>query len=135
MRAVEFALVLSILVHAVPGRADAQYDGSTLMKCAIQTVLVCDDPSVCVRGTAQTVSLPAVMQIDVGKRLISGDASGRTATITSTNRNNGRLMMHGTETGLGYVGGTIVIMEESGRMLAAVVGREGGSLMFGKCGM
>jgi len=44
-------------------------------------------------------------------------------------------MMHGTETGLGYVGWTIVIMEESGRMLAAVVGREGGSLMFGKCGM
>jgi len=122
------ALPVATVVSAMP-----PYDGWTPMRCAIQMVMVCDDPLICVRGTAATANLPPVITVDVGQRVIGGGATGRTATITSTNRDSGRLLMHGTE-GIGLVGWTLVIKEDSGEMLAAVVGREGGMLMFGSCG-
>jgi hypothetical protein len=129
------AAVLAAVVFAVVSTAHAQspYDGSMPMKCAIQTVMVCDDPSVCVRGTAQTVSLPSVITVDVGQRLISGAATGRTARITSTGRGAGKLMVAGQDAQtLGSMWG-LVIEQKTGAMSGAVLSHGGGFLMFGAC--
>ena len=97
---------------------------------AIQTSMICSDPSVCVRGTADTVGLPAVLNVDVGQRLISGAATGRTIKIAWVSREGGRLLIGGTELGGGW---TMSVSEDSGAMSSAVIVRSGGFLVFGSC--
>jgi len=103
------------------------------MKCTIETVFVCHEAAMCTRGTAQTVSLPSVVTVDVGNRLISGSASGRTARITSFGRGAGQLMIHGEEAEtLGKAWG-VAVTENTGAMSGAVLSPVGGFLMFGAC--
>ena len=64
------ALALAATLLAVPFIAGAAgpYDGSVPMKCMIKAIFDCVDAASCVRGTAQTVSLPPVFTLDVNKR-------------------------------------------------------------------
>ena len=124
--------VLAALLMTTPAVA-APFDGSAPMQCAIQTVMTCNEPSVCVRGTAATVNFPPTLRVDVGQRLVSGAASGRTAKITAISRGDGRLLLHGEEMGIGGVAWNVVIVEASGSMSGAVLSRGGGFLMFGAC--
>ena len=84
----------------------------------------------CVRGTAATINLPPVLIVDVGQRLISGAATGRTIKIAWVNREGGRLLIGGTELGGGW---TMSVAEDSGVMSSAVIVRSGGFLVFGTC--
>jgi hypothetical protein len=120
----------AVLLVAVAASAAPPYDGSKPMQCAIQTVMVCSDPAVCVRGTAQTINLPPTLHVDVEQRLISGAATGRTIKITSVDREGGRLLISGAETGGSW---TMAVVEASGAMSSAVIARNGGFLMFGSC--
>lgn len=131
MRALGALAVLLALAPA--GAAPPPFDGSAAMQCAIQTVMVCNDPSVCVRGTAETVNFPPVVKVDVGQRLISGAATGRTAKIRSVSRGGGRLLLHGEEVGMAGIAWNVVIVEASGTMSGAVLSHGGGFLMFGAC--
>lgn len=124
--------VLAVVLMAAPAMA-APLDGSAPMQCAIQTVLVCNDPSLCVRGTAATVNFPPTIRIDVGGRLVSGAATGRTAKIMAVGHGDGRLLVHGEEMGIGGVAWNVVIVEASGAMSGAVLSHGGGFLMFGTC--
>jgi hypothetical protein len=119
-----------LLAAAVAASAAPPYDGSKPMQCAIDTVMVCSDPSVCVRGTAQTVNLPPTLTVDVGQRVISGAATGRTIKITSVNREGGRLLISGSEMAGSW---NMAVVEDSGDMSSAVIVRNGGFLMFGRC--
>jgi len=106
------------------------YDGSKPMKCSIETTMICSDPNVCVRGNADTVGLPGVLNVDVGQRVISGAATGRTIKIAWVNTDGGRLLIGGTEMGGGW---TMAVSQESGAMSSAVIVRSGGFLLFGSC--
>lgn len=119
-----------LLAAAVAASAAPPYDGSKPMQCAIDTVMVCSDPSVCVRGTAQTVNLPPTLTVDVGQRVISGAATGRTIKITSVNHEGGRLLISGSEMAGSW---NMAVVEDSGDMSSAVIVRNGGFLMFGRC--
>ena len=119
-----------LLAVAVCAGAAPPYDGTKPMKCAIQTVMVCSDPSACVRGSAQTVNLPAVLDVDVGGRLIGGAATGRTVKIAWVERQGGRLLIGGTELGGGW---TMAVAEDTGTMSSAVIARSGGFMLFGSC--
>ena len=123
-------LVAILLAGAITAGAAPPYDGSRPMQCAISTVMVCSDPSVCVRGTAATVSLPPVLNVDVGQKVISGAATGRTIKITSVEREGGRLLLAGSESGGSW---NVAIVEDSGAMSSVVLVRDGGFLMFGTC--
>jgi len=131
--AVRIGLV-AVLLAMVPAAAAAQpYDGSAPMKCTIKTVMVCNDPDICVRGGAATVNLPPILAVDVGQRLVSGAASGRTVKITTVSRDAGRLLLHGEELGLAGTAWNVVVVEASGAMSGAVLSHGGGFLMFGTC--
>ena len=106
------------------------YDGSKPMQCSIETTMICSDPSVCVRGNADTVGLPQVLNVDVGQRVISGAATGRTIKIAWVNNEGGRLLIGGTELGGGW---TMAVVQDSGAMSSAVIVRSGGFLLFGSC--
>ena len=122
--------VLLLLSAAVAASAAPPYDGTKPMQCAIKTVMVCSDPSVCVRGTAQTINLPSVLNVDVEQRLISGAATGRTVKIAWVERQGGRLLIGGTEMGGGW---TLAVAEDTGAMSSAVIARSGGFMLFGSC--
>jgi len=130
---VKALMLVGTLLVGVSVASAAPYDGSEPMRCTIEAVFVCQDAAMCVRGTAQTVSLPTVVTVDVGKGLISGSASGRTARITSSGRGAGQLMIHGEEVEtLGKAWG-VTVTEKTGAMSGAVLSPVGGFLMFGAC--
>ena len=126
-------MAAAVLVNAATADAPTPYDGSKAVTCAIQTVMVCNDPSMCVRGTAATVNMPPVVTVDVANRLISGAATGRTVRITSVSRGGGRLMLHGEEIAASGIAWDVVLVEASGAMSGAVLSHGGGFLMFGAC--
>ena len=125
-------MVSAVLLMITPAVA-ASLDGSARLNCAIQAVMVCHDQSSCVRGTAATVNMPATLKIDLGERMVTGAATGRTARITSVGRGEGRLLVQGEETGKRGIAWDVVIAEASGVMSGAVLSHEGGFLMFGAC--
>jgi hypothetical protein len=128
--ATRIGLVVVVLVTAISAGAAPPYDGTKAMQCAINTVMVCSDPSVCVRGTAATINLPPVLNVDVGQKVISGAATGRTVKITSVEREGGRLLLAGSESGGSW---NVAIVEDSGAMSSVVLVRNGGFVMFGTC--
>ena len=126
-------LVATLLVSSCVASAAAPYDGSTPMTCTIEAVFVCPEAALCTRGTAQTVSLPPVVTVDVANRVIGGSATGRTARITAFGRGAGQLLIHGEEVQtLGKAWG-LNITEKNGAMSGAVLSPVGGFLMFGTC--
>jgi hypothetical protein len=120
------------LVYVSTGAAAATYTGTTPMKCTIQTVMVCNDPSTCVRGTAATVNLPPVLVVDVVGRVITGAATGRSVKIMSVDRGAGKMMLRGIDVHALGVAWDLVVDEKSGTMSAAVLS-QGGYLLFGRC--
>jgi hypothetical protein len=130
MLVTRIGLVAVLLAVAVTAGAAPPYDGARPMQCAISTVMVCSDPSVCVRGNAATVNLPPALNVDVGQKVISGAATGRTVKITSVGREGGRLLLAGSESGSSW---NVAIVEDSGAMSSAVLVRNGGFVMFGTC--
>ena len=119
-----------LMAIGVTAAAAPPYDGSKPMQCAISTVMVCSDPSLCVRGNASTVNLPPVLNVDVGQKVISGAVTGRTIKITSAEREAGRLLPSGSESGGSW---SVAIVEDSGAMSSVALVRNGGFLMFGTC--
>ena len=122
--------LLLLLATVIAAFAAPPYDGSKPMQCTIETTMICSEPSVCVRGNADTVGLPQVLNVDVGQRVISGAATGRTIKIAWVNNDGGRLLIGGTELGGGW---TMAVKQDSGAMSSAVIVRSGGFLMFGTC--
>ena len=131
MRIVTMIAVCLLCAAAAAGAAP--YDGSTELKCTIQTVLVCNDPSMCVRGTAATVNLPQVLHVDVANAVISGAATGRTVKIMSVDRGPGKMMLRGLDVQTQGVAWDLIVDETSGAMSGAVLS-QGGYLLFGRCG-
>jgi hypothetical protein len=124
---VTFALLLALPAVA---RAAPIADGSAPLQCSIRAVMTCDQEGACVRGTAATVSLPTVVVVDVGQRLIGGAPTGRTVKIEVMGRDSGRMMLYGTDLGVSW---SLAIKEDSGDMSAAVIDRSTAFLLFGGC--
>ena len=114
------------------GAAATPYAGTTAMQCTIQTVMICNEPSTCVRGTAATANLPPILIVDVAKKLISGAATGRTIQIMSIDRGAGKMMLRGLDVQTLGIAWDLVVDEKSGTMAGAVLS-QGGYLLFGRC--
>jgi len=130
MKGMAFAAGLLAVAATVSA---APYDGSAPLTCRIETVMICSDPSICVRGTAATALLPPAVAVDVPGRVLGGDASGRTVKIVSVGRAAGRLLLHGEDVRMSGTAWNLVVEESSGAMTAAVLTQAGGYLAFGKC--
>jgi hypothetical protein len=130
MRVTRIGLVVVVLAMASTAGAAPPYDGTKPMQCAISTVMVCSDPSVCVRGNAATVNLPPTLNVDAVQKIISGAATGRSVKITSVEHEGGRLLLAGSESGGSW---NVAVVEDSGAMSSVVLVRNGGFVMFGSC--
>lgn len=125
-------IAAACLLSFTSGATSAPYAGTAAMKCTIQTVMVCNDPSTCVRGTAATANLPPVLDVDVANKVISGATTGRTIRIMSIDRGAGRMMLRGLDVQTLGIAWDLVVDEKSGTMAGAVLS-QGGYLLFGRC--
>ena len=129
-----FVLVAIVIAGGVADAAGPSLATENSLQCAIQSVMACTEADACVRGTAATVALPPVLEIDVKAGIVRGDKSGRTVRIASQGTGGGRLMFHGQEVEIGGRAWNVVVAAETGAMTAAVLSEPGGYLMFGRCG-
>lgn len=131
MRSLAAAIVL--LVPVSLAQAAGPYDGSVVLKCRVQHTYVCSDPTICVRGTAETVLLPPVLVVNVQDRVVTGDASGRRARITAVGHGQERMLLHGEEVQMSGTAWNVVVDQTTGALTGAVLSHAGGFLMFGTC--
>jgi hypothetical protein len=131
MRTIIGLLVIAVICLGAGQVALAKFDGSVPLLCVPIQVVDCEFGGKCFTGTAEDVNLPQFVKIDFNQKLLSspGDAS-RTTKIAYTERDNGRLIMHGGQNGRGW---TILISEETGKLSATIAEEGVGFLVFGAC--
>jgi len=110
--------------------AAAPLDGSTPILCAIHSVTECGGRGDCERGDPSQEEIPAFVQINLPKKMLSSVDGARTSPITSSSRSNGRLMIQGMQNE--RVWGA-VLDEETGRMSATVSEAGGAIVLTGAC--
>ena len=132
-RAFGTALAFAAVLVLAASPDDAAGQDVAVLNCAIDAVFACSGPDSCVRGIADTVSLPRTLMVDLGNKRVSGDKSGRTARITSTSRGGGKLMVLGEEVEVRGVTWSVVVKDASGEFTGAVLSEPGGYLLFGTC--
>jgi hypothetical protein len=127
-RAIGLALLLAVLPAPV---AAASYDGSVPLICAATDVQECSSAGDCQRRTVEGVNLPRFIKLDFTDKTMSGTgADQRKAPITSFDRANGRIIMHGGQEGRAW---SLVIDGDTGNMSAGVVDNAFAFLVFGAC--
>ena len=120
-------LVMPQLVFA------GDFDGSAPLLCALVETFECDGVQNCQSGTPEDVNIPQFLRIDFKNNMISGKQVGgekRTTQISNTLKHDGRLILQGTQEGMGW---SIVIMESTGKMTLTASGEEVGFAVFGAC--
>jgi len=129
-------LILSLAITAViclgaDRVALAKFDGSVRLLCAPTEVVECEFGGKCVNGNAESVNLPQFVRVDFKEKMLSAvNDPSKTTPIAYTERNNGRLIMHGGQNGRGW---TIVISEETGKLSATISDEGVGFIVFGAC--
>jgi hypothetical protein len=126
------AIGLALLLTALPAPvAAAPFDGSVPLICAAIDVQECSAGGDCQRRTAEGVNLPRFIKLDFTKKTMSATgADQRTAPITTFDRANGRIIMHGGQEGRAW---SLVIAGDTGQMSAGVVDDNFAFLVFGAC--
>jgi hypothetical protein len=131
MRILLGLLVIAVMSFGADRVALAKFDGSVPLLCVPIEVVDCEFGGKCFTGNAEDVNLPLFVKVDFKQKILSAvDDASRTTKIAYTERDNGRLIMHGGQNGRGW---TILISEETGK-LSATISEEGvGFIVFGAC--
>lgn len=122
-------VLLSILAVPVGPTGAGDFDGTKPFLCAMTTVMECDGSGQCERQVADTVGAPTFLRIDVGGRMVTA-GTARKAALKSSERLEGRLILHGGENGRGW---SATIDENTGQLSAAVVANDHTFSLFGAC--
>jgi hypothetical protein len=128
-----FYLALVVLTLPLPSMA-TDLDESKPLLCATIDAIECDGrTSECQVGTSETVNLPQFVRIHLKERKIEAVRQGGgdlSSTIMDQKREDGKLILQGMEGGRGW---SLVIVEETGKMSAAIAGDHAGFVVFGNC--
>jgi hypothetical protein len=92
----------------------------------------CDEGGKCYQGTAEDVSLPQFIRVNLKEKMLNGvgEAADRTTPIDFMERENSKIVLHGGQKGRGW---TALISEET-RKLVATISEEGTAfVIFGAC--
>ena len=125
------ALLLLFASHAVA------LDMSGTVLCASIDVHECVDGAGCNEVLAEEVNAPTFFRIDVEKKQIRVSQSGEPSEIEQIEKLAGRIVMQGVEDGNpdteDVSGWTIVIEDDTARMVATATTRQGAVVIFGAC--
>jgi hypothetical protein len=127
-------LICAVLFASTSAIAQAAYDGSSNLICAVIEVTACADANRCTRGQARVFDLPEFMAIDFKAKVISvtydGGSTEAESPIITRQTNGNQLILQGIENGHGW---TMAIHQDTGRMNVGVVGDELSYNIFGAC--
>ena len=119
----------SLLFFSGSSLANAAFDSSKPLVCAIVEVFDCDVQFECDRVNANSVNLPDIFRMDIQKKEMSG--ADRSTKIQHLTHEEGRVILHGTsENGRGW---SVSLSESTGKFTGAVAADEFGLLIFGSC--
>ncbi|NOR24775.1 MAG: hypothetical protein GQ542_10360 [Desulforhopalus sp.] len=93
----------------------------------------CDSDGDCVISSAEKINIPQFIKIDlIGKTMADGSVkdSPKKTAIRSMVRENGEIIMQGSENGRGF---TMVVDEQSGKFSATISEDSFGFILFGAC--
>jgi hypothetical protein len=128
-----FYLALAVLPLSLSSMATDLNESKPLL-CATIDAIECDGrTSECQVGTAEMVNLPQFVRIHVKERKIETvrqGGGGLSSTIMDQKREDGKLILQGMEGGRGW---SLVIVEETGKMSAAIAGDHVSFVVFGNC--
>ena len=124
--------VLGLAASMPAARAD-DLTGSNRILCTAVQVTACTDNGDCVVDLPWNLNVPQFIEVDLkAKRLATTKASGenRATPIDTLRRDNGAIVIQGFEKGRAF---SIVIIEETGAMSAAVAAEGKAVGVFGAC--
>jgi len=127
-----FALPLLIASIATGAAAD-DVRGADVLLCSVSDVTSCGMYGDCFVGEPDDWNIPRFVEVDLqGKRLRTTKASGqdRSTAIKHMERIEGTIFLQGIENGRAF---SLVIVEETGELSAAVVRPGIGVSAFGAC--
>jgi hypothetical protein len=131
-RSIVVAFVLGLAGLASAARAD-DLTGANHLLCTAVQVTACVDSGDCVVDLPWNLNVPQFIEVDLkSKRLATTKASGenRVTPIEMLRRENGTVVMQGFEKGRAF---SIVIIEQTGSMSAAIASEGKAVGVFGAC--
>ena len=111
------------------------FDGSKPLLCATQTVNECISGYGCSALDAADVNLPDFLEVDAANNVISGTAAQ--TPIERVEHLDGKLVLQGADDGIEDVrdgiAWTMVIAEDTGKMILNASGDDFSVVVFGAC--
>jgi hypothetical protein len=115
------------LLTAGPASA-GDFDGSKLLICASVEAIDCASGEDCTKGLPDDIGAPNFMRIDFAQKVIIG--TKQTTPILFMDKSDEQILLQGKELGYGW---TLALDQESGKMTATLVNRDGVVVLFGSC--
>jgi len=125
-------VVASLALQARVVSAD-DLTGSTRLLCAGIQATECFEGGECGIDLPNNLNMPAFIEIDLAKKLLSTTAASgenRTTPITSLSRESGTIFLQGHEMGKGF---TFVVDEQTGQVTVAIAAHGRAVIVFGNC--
>ena len=125
-------LILLFSIVSVSAAA-ANFDGSQPLLCTSAETYDCEPGGNCIRGLADDINAPEFIFLDFKKsvaRTTRASGEERTVKIGTPTQDNGSLILHGVQLGLGW---SLAIVQETGHMTLTVAGNEVAIVIFGAC--
>jgi hypothetical protein len=111
------------------------FDGSKPLLCATQTVNECISGYGCSALDAADVNLPDFLEVDAANNVISGTAAK--TPVERVEHLDGKLVLQGADDGIDEVrdgtAWTMVIAEDTGKMILNATGDDFSIVVFGAC--
>lgn len=127
-------LLLAVLLAMSPVAVVAgTTDDVPELWCAVIESFECSAGNDCRRGLPESVNLPRIVKIDFKKKIITEDRFGdsvRTTTIDKLHEVDGKLILHGTQEGMGW---NMVINRTNGDLTLSATDDQFGFIVFGAC--
>ncbi len=129
LTAIGAALWLGACAASQPAVA-ATTDEMAPLLCAPAIILECGADGTCARTTHEVANLPPFVKVNPKGNVISTMDESRTSPIKHMERLDGKIILRGGE---GARAWTVIVLEATGKMSAAVSAEEHGFLIFGAC--
>jgi hypothetical protein len=130
---ISLALCLCLGLALYPALAEAAYDGSVPLLCAVIEVFDCQAGGDCQHGMAESVNLPQFVKVNFAEKTLSTPEQGERTSVTAMTRIDsvdGNMILQGVE---GSRAWSMVITKETGKMTATVSDQQVGFVVFGAC--
>ena len=133
MKINRWMLYLLLVWPLIPATAStADFDGSKPLICALKDNFECG-PDGCERVASEAINLPQFLRLNFKEKQITTIREGaqvRNTRIENVDKRNGKMFLRGLENDLVW---SLVIAEDSGRMVLSIAGDETGFVIFGAC--